>query len=277
MLQRLPAIPENYFTVYYNLFTRSRLAPGETLLVHGGSSGIGLAAIQLAKACGATVITTAGTDEKCAFCESAGADKAVNYRTEDWPGIVREIAGKTKVDVVLDMVAGDYIQKNIDLLGRDGRYALIAFLGGSTAEVNFGKVMMNRLSISGSTLRPQSLDEKARIASDVEHTVWPMFENKTVRPHIHCTYPLKQAAQAHHLMMKGGGELPSTVTADYSVKMKRPTPTEKGKIHLVAKIVESTQDRATVEAELEADGKICATCVGTFVAVKPGHPAYHRW
>jgi len=194
------AIPENYFTVYYNLFTRSRLTSGETLLVHGGSSGIGLAAIQLAKASGATVITTAGTDEKCSFCESAGADKAVNYRTEDWSRIVREITGKNKVDVVLDMVAGDYIQKNIDLLGRDGRYALIAFLGGSTAEVNFGKVMMNRLSISGSTLRPQSLDEKAQITSDVERIVWPMFENKTVSPHIHCTFPLNQATQAHQLM-----------------------------------------------------------------------------
>jgi len=194
------AIPENYFTVYYNLFTRSRLTSGETLLVHGGSSGIGLAAIQLAKASGATVITTAGTDEKCSFCESAGADKAINYRTEDWSRIVREITGKNKVDVVLDMVAGDYIQKNIDLLGRDGRYALIAFLGGSTAEVNFGKVMMNRLSISGSTLRPQSLNEKAQITSDVERIVWPMFENKTVRPHIHCTFPLNQANQAHQLM-----------------------------------------------------------------------------
>jgi len=168
--------------------------------VHGGSSGIGLAAIQLAKASGATVITTAGTDEKCSFCESAGADKAINYRTEDWSRIVREITGKNKVDVVLDMVAGDYIQKNIDLLGRDGRYALIAFLGGSTAEVNFGKVMMNRLSISGSTLRPQSLNEKAQITSDVERIVWPMFENKTVRPHIHCTFPLNQATQAHQLM-----------------------------------------------------------------------------
>ncbi len=194
------AIPENYFTVYYNVFTRSRLTSGETFLVHGGSSGIGLAAIQLAKASGATVITTAGTDEKCSFCESIGADKAVNYRTEDWPGIVREFAGRKKIDVVLDMVAGDYVQKNIDLLGRDGRYALIAFLGGSTAEVNFGRVMMNRLSISGSTLRPQSLDEKAQIAGDVERIVWPMFEKNKARPHIHCTFPLHQAAQAHRLM-----------------------------------------------------------------------------
>ena len=194
------AIPENYFTVYYNVFTRSRLTSGETFLVHGGSSGIGLAAIQLAKASGATVITTAGTDEKCSFCESIGADKAVNYRTEDWPEIVREFTGRKKIDVVLDMVAGDYVQKNIDLLGRDGRYALIAFLGGSTAEVNFGRVMMNRLSISGSTLRPQSLDEKAQIAGDVERIVWPMFENNKARPHIHCTFPLHQAAQAHRLM-----------------------------------------------------------------------------
>lgn len=194
------AIPENYFTVYYNVFTRSRLTSGETFLVHGGSSGIGLAAIQLAKASGATVITTAGTDEKCSFCESIGADKAVNYRTEDWPEIVREFTGRKKIDVVLDMVAGDYVQKNIDLLGRDGRYALIAFLGGSTAEVNFGRVMMNRLSISGSTLRPQSLDEKAQIAGDVERIVWPMFEKNKARPHIHCTFPLHQAAQAHRLM-----------------------------------------------------------------------------
>ena len=194
------AIPENFFTVYYNLFTRSRLALGETLLVHGGSSGIGLAAIQLAKASGVTVITTAGTDEKCSFCESAGADKAINYRTANWSQIAQEFAGENKIDVILDMVAGDYIPKNLNLLGRDGRYALIAFLGGNKAEVNFGKVMMNRLTISGSTLRPQSLDEKAQITHDVERIIWPMFKNKTVRPYIHCTFPLDQASQAHHLM-----------------------------------------------------------------------------
>lgn len=194
------AIPENYFTVYYNMFTRSRLASGETLLVHGGSSGIGLTAIQLAKASGATVIVTAGNDDKCAFCESTGADKAINYKTEDWAAIVRELTGPRGVDVVLDMVAGDYLQKNIDLLARDGRYALIAFLGGTTAKVNFGRVMMNRLSISGSTLRPQTLDEKAQIASDLERVVWPLFENNQVRPHIHETFPLEQASDAHRLM-----------------------------------------------------------------------------
>ncbi len=194
------AIPENFFTVYYNVFTRSNLQPSETILIHGGSSGIGLTAIQLARANGAIVITTAGSDDKCRFCEDIGAHKAINYKTEDWATQVREFLGGDGIDVVLDMVAGDYLQKNIDLLARDGRYALIAFLGGSTAKVNFAKVMMKRLSISGSTLRPQSTAEKARIADNLKQSVWPLLENGKVKPHIFQSFPLEQAAKAHRLM-----------------------------------------------------------------------------
>ena len=194
------AIPENFFTVYYNVFTRSALQSGETILIHGGSSGIGLTAIQLARSVGATVITTAGSDEKCRFCEEVGAHKAINYKTEDWFAAVREFTAKAGVNVVLDMVAGEYLQKNIDLLARDGRYALIAFLGGSKATVNFAKVMMNRLSISGSTLRPQTTEEKARIADDLKQVVWPLFESGEIRPHVYQSFPLDQATEAHRLM-----------------------------------------------------------------------------
>lgn len=193
------AVPETYFTVWYNLFMRARLQKGETLLVHGGSSGIGTTAIQLAKAFGANVICTAGSDEKCRFCNKLGAH-AVNYRTTDWARAVGERAGKAGINVVLDMVAGDYTQKNIDLLARDGRYVLIAFLKGSQASLDLHRILTHRLTITGSTLRPQSVAEKAAIAVQLEDQVLPLLAAGTVRPIVYRRLPLADAAAAHRLM-----------------------------------------------------------------------------
>jgi len=194
------AIPETFFTVWYNVFMRARLGAGETLLVHGGSSGIGTTAIQLAKASGASVIVTAGTDEKCSFCKDLGADHAINYRSSDWEQAVAELGGAGGVDVVLDMVAGPYMQKSINVLGRDGRYVIIAFLGGASAELNMRQVLGQRLTITGSTLRPQTTAEKAAIATDLERHVLPLLESGTVRPIIDSTFELAAAADAHTLM-----------------------------------------------------------------------------
>ena len=194
------AIPETFFTVWYNVFTRCRLAKGETFLVHGGSSGIGTTAIQLAKAFKCDVLTTAGTDAKCDFCESLGADKAINYRTEDWQAAVAEHTQGNGVDVLLDMVAGPYMQKNLDSMARDGRYAIIAFLQGPKAELNMRVVLAKRLTITGSTLRPQTTEEKGRIAADLEEHVLPLLESGQVRPVIYRTFALEEAAAAHALM-----------------------------------------------------------------------------
>lgn len=194
------AVPETFFTVWYNVFMRAGLSSGETILVHGGSSGIGTTAIQLAKAFNASVIITAGTDEKCRFCEQLGADHAINYRTEDWENTVRELVGGSGVDVVLDMVAGPYMQKNIDVLGRDGRYVIIAFLQGPEAQLNMRNVLGKRLTITGSTLRPQTTVEKAAIASKISEQVIPLLESGRVRPIIHATFPLADARLAHELM-----------------------------------------------------------------------------
>jgi NADPH2:quinone reductase len=194
------AIPETYFTVWYNVFMRARLCSGETFLVHGGSSGIGTTAIQLAKASGATVITTAGSDEKCNFCRETGADHAINYKTGDWESAVKELTDGNGVNVLLDMVAGPYMQKNINVMGRDGRYVIIAFLQGPTAELNMRRVLGMRLSITGSTLRPQTIEEKSAIAREIETQVLPMLESRQVRPIIHATFPLALASDAHILM-----------------------------------------------------------------------------
>lgn len=194
------AVPENYFTVWYNVFMRSSLDAGETMLVHGGSSGIGTTAIQLAKASGATVITTAGTDEKCKFCTKLGADHALNYRVVDWEQRVGQLTGGEGVDLVLDMVAGPYMQKNMNVLGRDGRYVIIAFLQGSKAELDMRQVLGKRLTITGSTLRPQTIAEKAAIASELENHVLPLLESGVVRPIIDSTFALDDAAKAHALM-----------------------------------------------------------------------------
>ncbi len=194
------AVPETFFTVWYNVFMRGDLRAGETLLVHGGSSGIGTTAIQIAKAKGARVVVTAGTDNKCRFCEELGADHAINYRTNDWEKEVTDLTSATGVDVVLDMVAGPYMQKNMNVLGRDGRYVIIAFLQGPKADLDMRQVLSKRLTITGSTLRPQTVAEKAAIAAEISQHVLPMLETGKVRPIIHATFPLVDARIAHELM-----------------------------------------------------------------------------
>ena len=194
------AVPETFFTVWYNVFMRCRLKKGETFLVHGGSSGIGTTAIQLAKARGCKVITTAGSNEKCRFCEKLGADKAINYRTEDWQRVVRDTTDGRGVDVLLDMVAGPYMQKNMDSMALEGRYAIIAFLQGPTAELNMRVVLGRRLTVTGSTLRPQSIDEKSLIANQVENNILPLLESGEVGPIIDSTFSMNDVAAAHELM-----------------------------------------------------------------------------
>ena len=191
-------LPETFFTVWSNVFDRAGLQAGETFLVHGGSSGIGTTAIQLAKAFGARVLTTAGTAEKCRICEELGAEKAFNYREEDWFSGAKELTGGA--DVILDMVGGPYIAKDINLLRPDGRLVFIAFLGGSKVEIDFLKVMVKRLTITGSTLRPRDIGFKAAIAANLEARVWPLISAGRIRPLVHKTFPLDQAAAAHALM-----------------------------------------------------------------------------
>jgi putative PIG3 family NAD(P)H quinone oxidoreductase len=194
------AIPETFFTVWSNVFDRGRLKAGESILVHGGSSGIGTTAIQLAKAFGARVFTTAGSADKCAACEKLGAERAINYRDEDFVTVVRDLTGGAGVDVILDMVGGDYIARNIKALAPDGRLCQIAFLGGSKAEVDFLPMMLKRLTLTGSTLRPRPVEFKAAIARALEKNVWPLVEKGAVKPVLFKTLPLGQAAEAHRLM-----------------------------------------------------------------------------
>lgn len=193
------AIPETFFTVWTNVFERGKLAAGETLLVHGGSSGIGTTAIQLAVARGARVIATVGSDEKAAACEALGA-RAVNYRTEDFVDAVRRLTDGAGVDVVLDMVGGDYTPKNLELLRTDGRLVQIAFLRGARTEIDLNPIMRKRLTFTGSTLRPRSVSEKGAIAAALRREVWPLIEAGRVRPLVHATFPLAEAAAAHRLM-----------------------------------------------------------------------------
>lgn len=193
------AFPETFFTVWYNLFMRAALQAEETLLVHGGSSGIGTTAIQLARAFGAHVICTVGSNVKSEFCKELGAH-AVNYRDTDWAAAVRDHAGAKGVNVVLDMVAGSYAQKNLDLLARDGRYVLIAFLQGSRVELDLRRILTERLTLTGSTLRPQTITEKAGIAASLREKVLPLIAAGTVRPILYRTLPLAAAADAHRLM-----------------------------------------------------------------------------
>lgn len=194
------SLPETSFTVQYNLFTRAGLKSGESCLVHGGSSGIGATAIQLAKAAGARVLTTVGNAEKVRFCTELGADVVIDYKASDWLDAVLTATEKRGVDVVLDMVAGPYVEKNLRALAPDGRYSMIAFLLGAKAEVNFGHVLAKRLTITGSTLRPQSVAAKAAIARDVEAKVWPLVLNGRYRSPIYRSFPLAEAAAAHALM-----------------------------------------------------------------------------
>ena len=193
-------LPETFFTVWSNVFERGHLQAGETLLVQGGSSGIGVTAIQLAKARGATVIVTVGSTEKAQACLALGADHAINYREQDFVAEVARITNGRGVDVILDMVAGDYVARELDCLAEDGRLVIIAVQGGTKAEVNAGKVLRRRLTITGSTLRPRPLAFKAAIARALRHAVWPLIEQGRIRPVIHGVFPAAQAAQAHALM-----------------------------------------------------------------------------
>jgi NADPH2:quinone reductase len=194
------ALPETFFTVWSNVFQRGALADGETLLVQGGSSGIGTTAIQLAKALGHRVFATAGSADKCRACEDLGAERAINYKTEDFAPIVKELTGGKGVDVVLDMVGGDYVAREVSCLADDGRIVIIALLGGAKANVDLGQVLRRRLTITGSTLRPRPVAFKAQIARELRERVWPLLAAGRIKPVIHQTFPLEEAAAAHALM-----------------------------------------------------------------------------
>ncbi len=194
------SLPETYFTVWTNVFDRGRLKSGEIFLVHGGASGIGTTAIQLARAMGARVFATAGTPGKCAACEKLGAEKAINYKTEDWVAIIKQATGGEGVDVILDMVGGDYTPRNLDLLRTEGRVVQIAFLRGNKTQIDLNPIMRKRLTLTGSTLRPRSVAEKGEIAAALRAKVWPLFESGKLKPVIHATFPLARAADAHAMM-----------------------------------------------------------------------------
>lgn len=194
------ALPETFFTVWSNLLHRAHLKPGETLLVHGGSSGIGTTAIQIARNLGVRVFATAGSTEKCAACEKLGAERAINYREEDFVEVINKATGGKGVDVILDMVGGDYVERNIQCAAKDGRIVNIAFLAGARVEVNLLPVMLKRLTLTGSTLRPQPAEVKAQIARDLESQVWPLIAAGKIRPVIAAEYPLAEVADAHRLM-----------------------------------------------------------------------------
>jgi len=193
-------IPETFFTVWTNVFKRGQLKAGESLLVHGGSSGIGTTAIQLGKAFGATVYITAGTSDKCEFCNNLGADAAINYREQDFSVEIKRLTEGKGVNVILDMVGGPYFPKNIRLLADEGRLVQIALMQGSKAEVDFRSLLLKRVTLTGSTLRPRSVEEKTKIAHALQKNVWPLLESGAIRPIIHEIFPLKQASEAHRLM-----------------------------------------------------------------------------
>jgi len=197
------AMPETFFTVWTNVFDRGRLQAGERFLVHGGSSGIGTTAIQIADALGARVFATAGTKDKCVACEDLGAERAINYREKDFVAVIRDLTNGEGVDVILDMVGGDYIPRNIAALGPEGRLVQIALLNGAKAEFDMFALMRNRLTITGSTLRPQSVEAKAQIADGLRQSVWPLVEAGRVKPVIHAKFPLAEASRAHHMMEDG--------------------------------------------------------------------------
>jgi NADPH2:quinone reductase len=197
------SLPETFFTVWSNVFDRARLRQGETLLVQGGSSGIGVTAIQLGKAFGATVIVTAGDDAKCQACLRLGADHAINYKTQDFAAEVKRLTSGRGADVVLDMVAGPYVAREIDCLADDGRIVVIAVQGGVKAEIDAGAVLRRRLTITGSALRPRPVAFKAAIAKALRERVWPLLESRTVQAVVHAEFPAAQAAQAHALMESG--------------------------------------------------------------------------
>lgn len=194
------ALPENYYTVWTNVFQRGGLKAGETILIHGGSSGIGTTAIQLAREFGARVFTTVGNEEKAKVCRDLGAERAINYRDEDFVAVVKDLTGGKGVELILDMVGGSYMERNIDALALEGRLVQIAFLEASKAEVDFLPMMLKRLTLTGSTLRPRTIEQKAEIAAELREKVWPLIEAGRVKPLIHKTFPLAEAAAAHALM-----------------------------------------------------------------------------
>jgi NADPH2:quinone reductase len=194
------AIPETSFTVWTNVFERGRLAAGETLLVHGGSSGIGTTAIQIASALGARVFATAGSADKCAACEALGAERAFNYRETDFVAALREYTGGRGADVILDIVGGDYFQRNLEALAMEGRLVLVGQLGGHKSQISTTPIFQKRLTITASTLRARSVAEKGALARAVQQHVWPLLESGTVRVPIFATYPLRDAAEAHRIM-----------------------------------------------------------------------------
>jgi putative PIG3 family NAD(P)H quinone oxidoreductase len=195
------AIPENFFTVWTNLVSRGRLQLGESVLIHGGSSGIGYCALQIAKQFGAIVFTTVGNEEKAKFCRDLGADHVINYRTADFVAEIKTITGGRGVDIILDMVGGPYIEKNVSLLRYEGRLVQIAFLQGSeVSNFNFMPVMVRRLTITGSTLRPRSVEEKSSIANALREHVWPLLESHKIKIVVHKIFPLSQVAEAHRMM-----------------------------------------------------------------------------
>jgi len=194
------AVPETFFTVWTNVFDRGRLKTGETALFHGGSSGIGTTAIQLAAARGARVFATAGSDEKCRACEQLGAERAINYKTEDFVAVIKDVTKGRGVDLILDIVGGDYIARDLAALAIEGRLVVIGFMGGDTATLDFRRILGRRLTITGSTLRPRSAAEKGEIAAALRREVWPLLEAGTIKPVVYRTFPLDDAAAAHRLM-----------------------------------------------------------------------------
>ena len=199
-LEQAASLPETFFTVWVNVFDRAGLKNDETLLVQGGSSGIGVTAIQMARALGHVVYVTAGTAEKCAACEKLGATRAINYRDEDFVAVIKEMTGGRGVDVILDMVGGDYVPRELACLANDGRLSLIAFLGGTKTSLDLSDILRRRLTITGSTLRPRPVEFKATVAQALRDKIWPLIEAGKIRPVIHKTFALDEAAAAHALM-----------------------------------------------------------------------------
>lgn len=199
-MEQAAALPETFFTVWSNVFDRAHLSENEILFVQGGSSGIGVTAIQLGVAYGHRVFVTAGTDKKCLACEKLGAELSINYRTSDFEKLIKTATNGRGVDVILDIVAGDYLAREVKMLANDGRLIVIALLGGATAQLNFGRILRRGLTITGSTLRSRSIEFKAGIARQLRQKVWPLFLTKQIQPIIYQIFPLKKAAQAHILM-----------------------------------------------------------------------------
>ncbi len=194
------SLPETFFTVWSNVFDRGKLQPGESLLVHGGSSGIGVAAIQMAKAMGSIVYVTAGSDEKCRFCESLGAAKAINYKTENFADSIKELTGNRGVDVILDMIGGDYTAGNLQSLADDGRLVMINMMKGKDVAVDLAQIMRKRLTITGSALRSRDVEFKSRIARNLEKSIWPLLASGQIKAIVHAVFPSARVAEAHRLM-----------------------------------------------------------------------------